>query len=286
MAKKYAKNLCVLARNKRLEEIKKNGLILHSEFYGEKKAFPGKISDNGNNFGIQDYILVCVKNYSLDSIVKLLSPCVGKKTVIVPIMNGIEASSKLSDFFPSAIIIDTVIYSATKMNEDFSVTQVGKYAHIFIGSKDNDEMHQNSAKKLCSLLKSVGFDARFSESIESEIWQKFIHNCTFNSITARYLYNSGQLRKDEKCLKDLKNIYNEGYKVAKALGISMPYDYVEKKFIFTTTVQSESATSSTKQDIVAGRKTEIDSLLGALIRKADEVNVDVKTIKDYYNSFI
>ena len=106
-------------------------MILHSEFYGEKKAFPGKISDNGNNFGIQDFILVCVKNYSLDSIVKLLSPCVGEKTVIVPIMNGIEANSKLSEFFPSAIIIDTVIYSSTNMNEDFSATQLGKFYPYF-----------------------------------------------------------------------------------------------------------------------------------------------------------
>ena len=125
------------------------------------------------------------------------------------------------------------------------------YAHIFIGSKENDEISQNSAEKLCSLLSSCGFDSRFSKSIESDIWQKFIHNCAFNSITARYLYNSGQLRKDEKCLKDLKSIYSEGYNVAKALGISMPEDYVEKKIIFTTTVQAESATSSTKQDIDA-----------------------------------
>ena len=286
IGQKYSKNLCVLARNKRLDDIKKNGLILHSDFYGEKKAFPAKASDNGNDFGIQDYILICAKNYSLDSIVKSISPCVGEKTVIAPIMNGIEASTKLREIFPSSIVIDTVIYSSTKLNEDYSASQVGKFAHIFIGSKEKDEMHQNSAENFCSLLKSVGFDSRFSKSIESDIWQKFIHNCAFNSITARYLYNSGQLRKDEKCLKDLKSIYTEGYNVAKALGISMPEDYVEKKIIFTTTVQAESCTSSTKQDIDAGRKTEIDSLLGALIREADKVNVDVKTIKEYYKYFM
>ena len=90
-------------------------------------------------------------------------------------------------------------------------------------------MHQNSAENFWFLLKSFGFDLRFSKSIESDIWQKYIHNCAFNSITARYLYNSGQLRKDEKCLKDLKSIYSEGYNVAKALGISKPEDYAETK---------------------------------------------------------
>jgi len=286
IGQKYSKNLSVLARNKRLEDIKKNGLILHSDFYGEKKAVPEKASDNGADFGIQDYILICAKNYSLDSIVKSISPCVGEKTVIVPVMNGIEASDKLREIFPKAIVIDTVIYSSTKLNEDYSASQVGKFAHIFIGSKEKDDLHQKSAENFYSILKSVGFDARFSKSIESDIWQKFVHNCAFNSITARYLYNSGQLRKDEKCLKDLRSIYTEGYNVAKALGISMPEDYVEKKIIFTTTVQDVSATSSTKQDIDAGRKTEIDSLLGALIRQADKVNVEVKTIKEYYQYFM
>jgi 2-dehydropantoate 2-reductase len=58
--------------------------ILYSNFYGEKKAFPAKASDKGNDFGIQDYLLICVKNYILDSIVKSISPCMGEKTYNCP----------------------------------------------------------------------------------------------------------------------------------------------------------------------------------------------------------
>ena len=61
IGQKFSKNLSVLARNKRLEDIKKNGLILHSDFYGEKKAVPAKASDNGADFGIQDYLLICAQ---------------------------------------------------------------------------------------------------------------------------------------------------------------------------------------------------------------------------------
>ena len=114
------------------------------------------------------------------------------------------------------------------MNIDYPVTQLGKYLHIFIGSKEKGEIHQNSESKLCSFLISDGFGSRFSISIQSDAWKNFI--CGLNLITARYHYNSGELRK--KCLKDLKIKYNEGYKVAKKLGISMPVDYVDKKNIF------------------------------------------------------
>jgi ketopantoate reductase len=58
--------------------------ILYSNFYGEKKAFPAKASDKGNDFGIQDYLLICVENYILDSIVKSISPCMGEKTYNFP----------------------------------------------------------------------------------------------------------------------------------------------------------------------------------------------------------
>ena len=58
--------------------------ILYSNFYGEKKAFPAKASDKGNDFGIQDYLLICVKNYILDSIVIQYLHVWEKKHIIVP----------------------------------------------------------------------------------------------------------------------------------------------------------------------------------------------------------
>ena len=73
-----------------------------------------------------------------------MTPCLGEKKDIAPNMNGIESNSKLKEFFPSAIAIDTVIYSATKINGEFSSTQIGKYVYIFIKSKEDDEKHQNA----------------------------------------------------------------------------------------------------------------------------------------------
>ncbi|MCR5809837.1 MAG: 2-dehydropantoate 2-reductase [Lachnospiraceae bacterium] len=284
IGQRYESSLSLFARGKRAEALKKDGLVLHSDFYGERTARPAKVSNDAEELGEQDFVLVCVKNHALDTIARQLRPCIGQNTVIAPVMNGIEAADRLRELFPEAIVSDAVIYSATGMNEDFSATQRGGYAHVFIGCKDPDERQQQGARRLCEMLASAGFDSRFSDAIESENWQKFVHNCAFNTITARYLFTSGQLRRDERCRRDLRSILEEGYAVAKACGIDMPDDFVDRKFVFTTQTQAETATSSMRQDVEAGRPTELDAFLGALLRKARQHGVAVPVAEEYYEA--
>lgn len=294
IGQKYAGTLSLLARGRRAEALKENGLVLHSEFYGERTAEPSMISDSAADFGIQDYVLICVKNYSLDTIAEQLRPCIGPDTVISPIMNGIEAADKLRALFPQSIVADAIIYSATGMNEDFSAVQRGNYAYAFIGCKLTDQgkgtpgpeelRQQAGAQRLHEMLCSAGFDSRYTDSIESENWQKFIHNCAFNTITARYMITSGQLRRDERCTRDLRSILSEGYAVARACGIPMPDNFVEKKYVFTTQTQAETATSSMKQDVEAGKPTELDAFLGALLRRAAQYGIPAPVSQEYYDA--
>ncbi len=284
IGQRYASSLSLIARGKRAQALKEEGLVLHSQFYGERSAFPAAVSDRAEDLGMQDFVLICVKNYSLEKMAEGLRPCIGPDTVIVPVMNGIEASGRLREMFPESIIADAVIYCATGINDDFSAVQRGNYAHIFIGSEDPDRRQQEGALSLHRMLESAGFDSRFTERIISEKWQKFVHNCAFNTITARYGITSGQLRRDETCRRDLRRILTEGYRTALACGIEMPEDFVDRKFDFTTRVQAESATSSMKQDVDAGRPTELDAFLGALIRKADLCGLEVPAAREYYRA--
>ena len=54
-----------IARGERKKSLEENGLVLHSEYHGEIIAHPKKVVERGDELGIQDYIFICVKNYSL-----------------------------------------------------------------------------------------------------------------------------------------------------------------------------------------------------------------------------
>ena len=57
-----------IARGERKKSLEENGLVLHSEYHGEIIAHPKKVVERGDELGIQDYIFICLKNYSLKEV--------------------------------------------------------------------------------------------------------------------------------------------------------------------------------------------------------------------------
>ena len=66
LAKAYP-HVTMVARGARGESIRKNGLVLHSDYKGEIVARPEQVVP-AREMGQQDYIFICVKNYSLEDV--------------------------------------------------------------------------------------------------------------------------------------------------------------------------------------------------------------------------
>lgn len=282
LCRKYPENVSLIARGARAEALREKGVVLHSEFYGEVTGMPARVVEQGSSLEVQDYIFISVKNYSLEQIAENLRPCVGENTVIIPAVNGVEAGDRLREMFPQAVVCDAAVYTTTGANPDFSVTQKGSYTHMFIGNKVREERYAEGAKGAYELLKNAGFDARFTEEILKEIWSKFLLNCAFNTLTARYLVTSGDIRKSEKLQEDVFALLSETYQVSRAEGIGLPEDMPQKKFDFIMHTQSEAATSSLRRDVEAKRPAEIDAFSGAILRKAAKAGIPVPVMERYH----
>ncbi len=282
LGRKYSDNMCLIARGSRAESLRRNGVRLQSEYYGDLTARPVQVVESAAAIGVQDYIFICVKNYSLDQIAENLRPAVDSHTVVVPVMNGIEAGDRLREIFPEAVVCDAVIYTISAANRDFSVTQKGSYTYMFIGSKIKDKAHIDGTESVYELLTSVNFDIRQADDIESEIWQKYILNCAYNTITARYLITSGIIQENEDLKKDTYALLSEAYQVGVAEGVSLPRDIVDQKFRFIMEKHAKDATSSMKRDMEAKRPIEYDAFSGAIIRKAAQHGIDVPITKRYH----
>ena len=274
--------LSVIARGGRAESIRRDGLRLHSVVYGERTVHPAHVEADGASLQVQDFVLVCVKNYSLDEIAAQLRPCVDSHTVVVPVMNGVEPGDRLRALFPDAVVCDSLIYTVTGANPDYSLTQLGDYTYLFIGSKDPDARHVEGARALHSILLESGFDSRWSDEIERAIWEKFVLNCAFNIVTARYVCHVADIRADEKKKADILSLLKEAYAVGTAEGIRMKPDLVEDRYEHMMTTQDPKGTSSMKRDVEAKRRTELDAFLGAVLRKAEKHGLEVPVTARYY----
>ena len=284
LGKVYGGQLTLVARGHRAEMLRENGLVLHSEFYGEVRARPQRICEDPADIGVQDIIFVCVKNYSLEQIAETIRPAVDEHTVIVPVLNGVEAGNRMRALFPEAVVGDAVIYTISGANPDGSVTQSGSYTHLFLGSKMPDRRFQEGVHMAYDLLVPTGFDVRWSQNIESEIWQKFILNCAFNITTARHQTTTGVIRENEQMRADLHALLSEAYQAGMAEGIDLPPDLVETKYSYVINNQPPNGTSSMKRDVDAGRPIELDAFTGTVIRLAEKHGFDVPVIRAYHEA--
>lgn len=272
----YYTDVTLIARNLRYEHIKNNGLTLHSEIYGEMNV-KCNVVNKPEDAGIQDYIFICVKNYSLKEVLEDISPCVGENTIVIPVLNGVDHGEVCERMLDRGKVVDSLIYIVSGYNDDYSITQQGNYAYLYIGSLD-DEIN----KKVSCLLNDAGIDCRISNDIEKELWNKYILNCAFNVLTAYYNCVNGEIKKYEKRCHEYKTLLEEAYQVGKRKGVDLDEDLVDRHYHRFMYNQPDNGTSSLKRDIENHRKNELETFCGYLVRLAQELNIEVPLTQYFY----
>ena len=144
----------------------------------------------------QDYIFICVKNYSLEDVCESIRDMVTEDTVIIPVMNGVDPGENIRRLVGKGTVVDSLIYTVAFSNADFSVSQQDTFTWLCIGIKDADERQQEKVAEVAEILKGADIDYKDQGDIEVEIWRKYILNCAFNVMTAFYDNTIGELRSD------------------------------------------------------------------------------------------
>ena len=134
-------HLSLGARGRRAEAIRQKGLVLHSGRHGEIAVRPERVVPAGQ-LGEQDYIFLCVKNYSLEEVCRELETAVTKDTVLIPVMNGADRGDRVRGLLGRGTVVDSLIYIVAFANPDFSITQQGDFANLRIGVRGGDEAGQ------------------------------------------------------------------------------------------------------------------------------------------------
>lgn len=274
-----------VARGKRKESIEKNGLVLHSDYHGEMVVHPKQVVENARELDVQDYIFICVKNYSLEEICRDLSGCVDEHTVIVPVMNGADPGDRVRAYLQKGTVVDSLIYIVSFTKEDFSIVQQDTFANLKIGIQNASKEQWEKVEAVNTLLKNAQIDCESSEDIEAEIWKKYMLNCAYNVLTAYYRENIGKLRSDAKKVEEYRTLLTEAYAVARAKGVNVKEEYIEIQMNRFLHVLADDATSSLQRDVEAGKQqTELETFCGYLVRSGEMLGVEVPMTRKFYEA--
>lgn len=118
-----------------------------------------------------------------------------------------------------------------------------------------------TAEEIVEMLNKCGLDAKLSENIDRDVWNKLVVNCVVNPLTAILRATDGAIIVDS--LKKTRiEIVKECTAVAEAEGIVLGADLAER---IDKTVAGYKNFSSMYQDITKRKKTEIDYLNGKVV---------------------
>lgn len=274
-------DLTLAARGKRREFLLKNGVVLHSDHNGEIAVKHARVVP-ASEMGEQDYIFVCVKNYSLEETCRQLKSAVTEETVIIPVMNGVDPGERIRKYLGKGIVVDSLIYIVAFVKEDGSVIQQGDFADLRIGIAGGNEREQKKVQEVSEILSYAGIDHKTATDIQVEIWRKYILNCAYNAETAFYDNTIGQLRQDPVKAGEYEALVNEAYRVALAKGVAVKQEHIDAIIYRFYHELSEDATSSLQRDIRSGKKAEVETFSGYIVHEAKKNNIAVPVTEKMY----
>lgn len=224
-----------------------------------------------------DLVIVAVKYQALRPALDELQRAVGPDTVMISVMNGIDSEEILSERFDREHIIDCVAIGMDAMRDGHSL-QYSKTGRLQIGSLDDEQKPYISL--LTDFFDRAGIAYEMVPDIRRAMWNKYMLNIGINQACTVYATDYAHAT-SEPILAEMKEAMREVIAVAKAEGVNLTEDDLENNVAIEKTLNPTSYPSM-RQDIVAGRKTEVEMFAGTLIRLAEKHGIPVPVNRKYY----
>ena len=266
-------DVSLVARGPHLKAMKKNGLRLIEE--GNDTTVPVTASENPEDLGIQDYVVITLKAHSVPLIVNKMEPLINKKTTIVSGVNGIPwwyfhkvggefEGTRVNSVDPGNVQWDTfgpdkvlgcVVYPAAEVIEPGVIKHI-EGNRFSLGEPDGSK--SDRALKLSKVLTAAGIKAPVRPKLRDEIWVKLWGNLSFNPISALTHATLDVLCTDVGTRDVARKMMIEAQNIAEKLGVKFPID-VERRIDGGAAVGAHR--TSMLQDLDQGRPMEIDALV-------------------------
>ncbi len=266
---KAGEDVVFIARGAQLQAMRKHGLTVRSAL-GDFNLPKVQATDNTPEVGPVDLILVCVKAYDTDTAAQAIRTMVGKTTVVISLQNGVDNAERLIGVLGSQHVLGGLCTISSSVGEPGVIEQVSQFARIVFGELDGKVTPRS--ERIMDSFQSAGIETILSTSIQKEIWTKFLFIATHGSMTAVTRSSIGQIR-DTPATWDMyvKAMY-EVEAVARAKGIDLGTDAVEKQLDFIRGM-APGIKSSMLVDVERGNPLEVETFSGTVIHLGIELNV-------------
>lgn len=211
-----------------------------------------------------DYVFVTSKLYDLkDNLIRLFLKNKIRTRYLGIVQNGIVDQSIYKSYVENMKFSSISVFEGFRLSEDqLTISSSGG------GWETNSS---EAGKKIAILLRSVGINCSTNEDLEIVKAEKTIMNCSVNLLSAIEKKTVFEICNDSEMKKVVDKLFNESYDVLSHLFELSGKEKLRKKFY--ETIAPLKHYSSTYQDAISGRRTEIEFLNEYIVKLGKEYGI-------------
>ena len=272
-----------IARGEHLQAMRENGLKIDS-IKGNFVIHSIQATDDPNKIDPVDVILVSVKAWQVPEAAQAMRPMVGPETIIVPLLNGVEAPTQLADALGTEHVVGGLCGIISFVAGPGHIHHAGADPFINFGELDNNHSERVESLRR-AFAQTTGITVKIPPDIQIAMWRKFLLVAPWSGIGAITRAPLGTFLDLPKTRQMLKEVMQEVFSVAQARDIALPKDVVYKTLAFMDSLPPN-GTASMQRDIMEGRPSELEAQNGAVVRLGQAVGVATPLNTFIYHSLL
>jgi len=271
-----------IARGDHLAALRTAGLRVES-VHGTFNVLPAQATDSPAEVGWVDLVLLATKTYQLDEAARSLQPLIGAGTAVVPLLNGVDAPDRLAAILGPGPVLGGLCYVGSYVAAPGVIKQVSGFRRVILGEMDGQITPRVEA--IVAAVARTGAVAEASADIRKALWTKFTFIAPFSSVGAVARVPAGEITGCPETRALLEQAMREVEAVARARRVSLDPDVVPTTMAFCDAM-APAQTASMQRDVLDGKPSELESIVGVMVRLGEELAVPAPAFRFCYAALL
>ncbi len=256
-----------VGRPAQVEQLNDAGLRLQTAAFDERVAVTA--SADPAALASCALVLCCVKSGDTETAAAQLAPVLAPHAVVLSLQNGVDNAARLAAGLPAGTAVaPAVVYVATELAAPDHVRHHGRGELVL--ARWPSTPGRPTPEQVQAVFEPAGVPVTLADDVDAALWSKLVLNCAYNALSAISRLPYGRLRRGEGVEATMRAVVAECEAVAAAAGIALPAPWPAVERIAAT---MPGQFSSTAQDLMRGKPSEIDHLNGFVVREGRRLGV-------------
>lgn len=246
----------VIANQNRIQNYRHNGIYCNEKPLDFNYVLPEPAEKPA------DLLIICVKFNQLKEAIEAARFQVGEHTIILSALNGISSEEIVGEKFGMEKMLYCVAQGMDAVKIDNKVTYKNMGMLCF-GEQDNT-IWSPKVQAVADFLDSIHFPYEVPKDMIHQMWGKFMLNTGVNQAVAVFSTNYGGIQVEGEPRRVMIAAMREVIDLSQKLGIHLNESDLTY-WLNVLTKLHPTGMPSMRQDLAAGRKTEVDLFSGTAI---------------------